>query len=66
MQQLAKQEAVPKASEQKVIEEDDEQGHNAIKDQFGNGLRDQLIEAFQIDRHNLPPSWGEGSALSDE
>ena len=66
VQQLAKQEAVPEASEQKVIEEDDAQGHNVIKSQFGNGLKDQLIEAFQIDRHNLPPSWGEGSALSDE
>jgi len=65
VQQLAKQEAVPKASNQKVIEEDDEQGHNLIKNQFGNGLRDQLIIAFQIDRQNLPPSWGEGSALSD-
>ena len=66
VQQLAKQEAVPKAFEQKAVEEDDAQGHNLIKSQFGNGLRDQLIEAFQIDRHNLPPSWGEGSALSDE
>ena len=66
VQQLAKQEAVPKASKQKVIEEDDEQGQSVIKNQFGNGLRDQLSRAFQIDRHNLPPSWGEGSALSDE
>ena len=43
VQQPAKQEAVPRASEQKVIDEDDEQGHNLIKDQFYNGFRDQLI-----------------------
>ena len=43
VQQLAKQEAVPRASEQKVIDEDDEQGHNLIKDQFYNEFRDQLI-----------------------
>ena len=47
VQQLAKQEAVPRASEQKVIDEDDEQGHNLIKDQFYNGFRDQLIRTFQ-------------------
>ena len=43
VQQLPKQEAVPRASEQKVIDEDDEQGHNLIKDQFYNEFRDQLI-----------------------
>ena len=48
VQQLAKQEAVPKASQQKVIDEDDEQGHNLIKDQFYNGFRDQLIRTFQM------------------
>ena len=48
VQQPAKQEAVPRASEQKVIDEDDEQGHNLIKDQFYNGFRDQLIRTFQM------------------
>ena len=48
VQHPAKQEAVPRASEQKVIDEDDEQGHNLIKDQFYNGFRDQLIRTFQM------------------
>ena len=57
VQQLAKQEAVPRASEQKVIDEDDEQGPNLIKDQFYNDFRDQLIKTFQM--HG-------GAELSDE
>ena len=34
--------------QQKVIDEDDEQGHNVIKSQFDNGFRDQLIRTFQM------------------
>ena len=45
VQQLAKQEAAPKASEQNVAEEDDEQGNNVIKDQlFDDEFKDNLTK----------------------
>ena len=54
VQQPAKQEAVPKASEQNVAEEDDEQGNNVIKDPLlDDEFKDNLLDCPRISYQKL-------------
>ena len=58
LQQVAKQEAAPRASEQNFAEEDYEQGNNVIKDQlFADGFKDNLTRLSKDQLSILYENW---------